>query len=99
MNRNPLSISFFFSSRRRHTRWPRDWSSDVCSSDLLQLEALLFGLHLALTVGGNRVIMCGFVQGLTVKRGSNSCKGANQNESFQIGLYFADCIKQVSCTQ
>src|SRR5690625_7639191 len=26
--------SFFFSSRRRHTRWPRDWSSDVCSSDL-----------------------------------------------------------------
>src|SRR5207253_7346840 len=28
--------AFFFSSRRRHTRWPRDWSSDVCSSDLLQ---------------------------------------------------------------
>src|SRR5439155_2034458 len=23
-----------FSSRRRHARWPRDWSSDVCSSDL-----------------------------------------------------------------
>src|SRR5207253_3880230 len=22
-------------SRRRHTRWPRDWSSDVCSSDLV----------------------------------------------------------------
>src|SRR5690625_1809840 len=29
---------FFFSSRRRHTRWPRDWSSDVCSSDLLDKE-------------------------------------------------------------
>src|SRR5690625_6755122 len=28
-------LVFFFSSRRRHTRWPRDWSSDVCSSDLL----------------------------------------------------------------
>src|SRR6266508_1561122 len=27
-------VCFFFSSRRRHTRWPRDWSSDVCSSDL-----------------------------------------------------------------
>ena len=26
---------FFFSSRRRHTRLRRDWSSDVCSSDLL----------------------------------------------------------------
>src|SRR5690625_7420499 len=30
-------MSFFFSSRRRHTRWPRDWSSDVCSSDLAHL--------------------------------------------------------------
>src|SRR5690625_3727262 len=28
-------MMFFFSSRRRHTRWPRDWSSDVCSSDLI----------------------------------------------------------------
>src|SRR5207253_7397882 len=28
------TVLFFFSSRRRHTRWPRDWSSDVCSSDL-----------------------------------------------------------------
>src|SRR5690606_39471791 len=29
-----LMFSFFFSSRRRHTRFSRDWSSDVCSSDL-----------------------------------------------------------------
>src|SRR5690606_39938442 len=28
------SVFFFFSSRRRHTRFSRDWSSDVCSSDL-----------------------------------------------------------------
>src|SRR5256886_12965866 len=28
-------MSFFFSSRRRHTRFDCDWSSDVCSSDLL----------------------------------------------------------------
>src|SRR5687768_18254006 len=28
-------LCFFFSSRRRHTRCSRDWSSDVCSSDLL----------------------------------------------------------------
>src|SRR5690606_40468435 len=33
---------FFFSSRRRHTRFSRDWSSDVCSSDLdLQAERLV----------------------------------------------------------
>src|SRR5207247_6735203 len=34
---------FFFSSRRRHTRSTRDWSSDVCSSDLaIDTEQLLF---------------------------------------------------------
>src|SRR3712207_6951207 len=34
-----LNLLFFFSSRRRHTRYWRDWSSDVCSSDLGQLDA------------------------------------------------------------
>src|SRR5690606_40607786 len=29
-----IRVFFFFSSRRRHTRFSRDWSSDVCSSDL-----------------------------------------------------------------
>src|SRR3989454_6638041 len=32
---DPVSLFFFFSSRRRHTRLQGDWSSDVCSSDLL----------------------------------------------------------------
>src|SRR5690606_40034094 len=32
---------FFFSSRRRHTRFSRDWSSDVCSSDLLRMQGML----------------------------------------------------------
>src|SRR5699024_11268067 len=36
----PSRYFFFFSSRRRHTRSKRDWSSDVCSSDLL-LRTLL----------------------------------------------------------
>src|SRR2546429_3678294 len=31
-----LMFFFFFSSRRRHTRCSRDWSSDVCSSDLVK---------------------------------------------------------------
>src|SRR5690625_6110573 len=33
-------VILLFSSRRRHTRWPRDWSSDVCSSDLSVAEHL-----------------------------------------------------------
>src|SRR6266487_1656251 len=36
---NGIGAVFFFSSRRRHTRWTGDWSSDVCSSDLHRARA------------------------------------------------------------
>src|SRR5207237_2383314 len=35
-----LLLYFFFSSRRRHTRFKCEWSSDVCSSDLVELRVL-----------------------------------------------------------
>src|SRR5690606_39999946 len=35
------STVFFISSRRRHTRFSRDWSSDVCSSDLQKVRTLI----------------------------------------------------------
>src|SRR5436305_10443335 len=39
---------FFFSSRRRHTRCGRDWSSDVCSSDLIgSTDSLLYVVHVS----------------------------------------------------
>src|SRR2546430_12078136 len=41
-----LSIFFVFSSRRRHTRFDCDWSSDVCSSDLHGRDDLGVGLRL-----------------------------------------------------
>src|SRR5689334_12044373 len=44
---------FFFSSRRRHTRWNCDWSSDVCSSDLRRLP---FKLTAAQTRAMNEVL-------------------------------------------
>src|SRR3712207_7475838 len=37
---NGLCDIFFFSSRRRHTRYWRDWSSDVCSSDLVPVPMI-----------------------------------------------------------
>src|SRR6266481_4176741 len=41
-----VGCRFFFSSRRRHTRWNCDWSSDVCSSDLpSEKEAPRVGFH------------------------------------------------------
>src|SRR6266536_4102687 len=42
-----ILFSFFFSSRRRHTRSTRDWSSDVCSSDLAALEAAQYAVNAA----------------------------------------------------
>src|SRR5207237_6599997 len=43
---------FFFSSRRRHTRFKCDWSSDVCSSDLLFIQPVAH--ILAIAVHGQR---------------------------------------------
>src|SRR5690349_23295498 len=47
-------VGFFFSSGRRHTRSLRDWSSDVCSSDLefpqTSANARLWGFHTVLQV-------------------------------------------------
>src|SRR5690606_39720630 len=40
---------FFFSSRRRHTIFSRDWSSDVCSSDLLDETKLSYERKLVVT--------------------------------------------------
>src|SRR5205809_3032217 len=38
LGKRVMGCLFFFSSRRRHTRCSRDWSSDVCSSDLSRLD-------------------------------------------------------------
>src|SRR5699024_1288831 len=45
---------FFFSSRRRHTRSKRDWSSDVCSSDLADDDE-----HVVFAPAGLGVVECG----------------------------------------
>src|SRR5258707_7639240 len=44
-------VGFFFSSRRRHTRYWRDWSSDVCSSDL-QIASVAYGALLGVFLLG-----------------------------------------------
>src|SRR5690554_7043011 len=45
---------FFFSSRRRHTRCGRDWSSDVCSSDLADAHNLQLDDQLTAIINGRR---------------------------------------------
>src|SRR3989442_937255 len=69
---------FFFSSRRRHTRCGRDWSSDVCSSDLVTTMGRLANKNILITGGnsgiglaaaqefdreGARVAICGLNEG------------------------------------
>src|SRR5256884_9391410 len=55
---------FFFSSRRRHTRCSRDWSSDVCSSDLIlkQGEVLIATFQAALSDADLEHLRRGLVQ-------------------------------------
>src|SRR5690242_6450504 len=63
-----LFFFFFFSSRRRHTRLTCDWSSDVCSSDLDNVLALI---NLALLTGH----VGRYGSGLNPLRGQNNVQG------------------------
>src|SRR5690625_7930710 len=78
-----MTMLIFFSSRRRHTRWPRDWSSDVCSSDLDRLddesrEALLYqedGVAVSATDRESlHVLLEAIDQFLVAKIGRASCR-------------------------
>src|SRR5207245_5732093 len=89
--------SFFFSSRRRHTRCYRDWSSDVCSSDL-QLLGTGARLGLALAgidqrgigepVDGNVVAAAGLAPALAigvVDRRRAAVSGQERSEERRVG--------------
>src|SRR5205085_4858372 len=64
-------FSFFFSSRRRHTRFDCDWSSDVCSSDLPDDLYLQHSRAILLEEFGNTYITLGDLEmALTIHRNS-----------------------------
>src|SRR5256885_11766473 len=70
-----VGVDFFFSSRRRHTRLQGDWSSDVCSSDLMDGAAPLFQLALQRLayrdqrVGAGNELSFHFTQGRLIEPG------------------------------
>src|SRR5690606_39288986 len=80
-----LLVYFFFSSRRRHTRFSRDWSSDVCSSDLplkhLWTTAAFRISVLCLTK--NAVCHC-FLSTLTVRRAKDLKAGLKNMSSASV---------------
>src|SRR2546428_2479018 len=71
---------FFFSSRRRHTRSDRDWSSDVCSSDLdkVATTGLVHGLIGILKHRAELVK----AESLSYPNGSSACGVAFRTHSF-----------------
>src|SRR6267143_1061110 len=57
-----LRRCFFLSSRRRHTRWNCDWSSDVCSSDLDAARGAIGHTRDQMILGGDQQARLGFTE-------------------------------------
>src|SRR3989454_7676089 len=97
-----MCFFFFFSSRRRHTRLQGDWSSDVCSSDLFQLQDIVILYHTlepvlseqAKAVGGPLVerIKTRFAQGMSDEEEMNALNA----QAFECELIYAyeDAIRE-----
>src|SRR5438046_5693706 len=92
-----LMFYVFFSSRRRHTRLVSDWSSDVCSSDLLmRTTAASLAPGPAKVLVRTEVSYCSVIQRLEAMAGEASSfprfavrfapSGANANQSFSVWM-------------
>src|SRR5699024_4698234 len=82
----PVLCAFFFSSRRRHTRSKRDWSSDVCASDLV-----LSGNPLA----GERLDLDRSLTSAKASRGGVAIDAA-AHERLLVGLLAMDAAEGVA---
>src|SRR2546429_8069533 len=79
-----ITCFFFFSSRRRHTRCSRDWSSDVCSSDLVEGCSLVHVFH---PVAQHAVDQAGQLGGHGLDRDGRPQPGSESTElCSQIGF-------------
>src|SRR5687768_16750687 len=79
---------FFFSSRRRHTRCSRDWSSDVCSSDLIKKRILHFDALDVRYAGRWNIHMPAGIDTVTMRPGAHS-RSMDVVESLSNGDPFA----------
>src|SRR2546429_3899145 len=83
---------FFFSSRRRHTRCSRDWSSDVCSSDLrvrLAVDAVKEFFLVQKEVAGKHALAVKLFEEITRDR-----KSTRLNSSHGYISYAVFCLKK-----
>src|SRR5690606_39553090 len=87
-------LFFFFSSRRRHTRFSRDWSSDVCSSDLYMTSPLHAILRHSVDVWQSDPVNLGFQQVGYVSVGE-----ANQQSDYERIVESQNEIGRASCRE
>src|SRR2546429_988333 len=100
---------FFFPSRRRHTRCSRDWSSDVCSSDLGGAGSTRRWFLLstgAIEAGRLQAASCGGCDGYCQPAGENQCAGLSRdrkstrlNSSHGYISYAVFCLKKKKNTE
>src|SRR5215217_2701908 len=86
-----LFFFFFFSSRRRHTRYWRDWSSDVCSSDLVHTRERGHGEELACEAaraGGGAVVAVGG-DGIVHEVANGLLRAAGEKATMPMGVIAA----------
>src|SRR5438876_4716675 len=81
-------LCFFFSSRRRHTRWTGDWSSDVCSSDLTAVAAGAAVTAIIQSSSATTVMLIGFVAAglMTFPQTLGIILGADIGTTFTVQL-------------
>src|SRR5699024_12100141 len=84
-----LAVVFFFSSRRRHTRSKRDWSSDVCSSDLILLEDLLNPAVFleSIVMSHSLHVILALIQAIPKYMGVSPCKKSHQRFLFLLSYH------------
>src|SRR5437762_8565963 len=86
---------FFFSSRRRHTRYIGDWSSDVCSSDLREAlhrtEGLLFSSPRPLA----RQLVAAWLAGVLMAMALGAGVGARLAATGDVEIGRASCRERV----
>src|SRR5690606_6677132 len=75
---------FFFSSRRRHTRFSRDWSSDVCSSDLAYTQIFSFITWTAVGLMGAAAAVAG--QNLGARNPQRAADAVHVSARFAVGI-------------
>src|SRR5256886_7285794 len=80
-------VLFFFSSRRRHTRFDCDWSSDVCSSDLV-VPRNENGVKTFADLGGKKigVLVQSVAQWVLTKRGLTTTPAFTEEELVEMEI-------------